>query len=254
MFAQPFTWAYYDACLAAARSAEYRFIGFSDLRDGSREPGEPFVLLRHDIDYDPEFAGLLASREEQQSVRATYFFQADSRFYDLTSPVVVAIVRRILHQGHWLGVHFDANGIEDDATVIQRVQSIAEELEARFQRSVDAVSFHMPTYRSIGHLRLGGGRVNTYGPVFFGPIEYASDSNQDFRGKDILSMLRAGTVRRLQLLIHPFWWREEYSPLITKMEALGSRLGVSLGQLLTAEQWAAIGRPRVMDLPRRTCP
>jgi hypothetical protein len=85
--------------------------------------------------------------------------------------------------------------------------------------------------------------VNAYGPVFFGPIEYASDSNQDFRGKDLLAMLRTGAVRRLQLLIHPFWWRPEYSSLITKMEALASRLDLSLGELLTAEQRAAIGQP-----------
>lgn len=239
----PFTWAYYDACLAAARTSEYRFIGFSEVGDAPRLPSEPFLLLRHDIDYDPEFAGPLASREAQQAVRATYFFQADSRFYDLASPRVMEIVRGILDDGHWLGLHFDANGIRDDETIIRQVETAAQGLEARFQCPVDAVSFHMPTYRPVGHLRLEKRRVNAYGPVFFGPIEYASDSNQDFRGKDLLAMLRAGAVRRLQLLIHPFWWRPEYSSLIAKMEALASRLDLSLGELLTAEQRAAIGQP-----------
>lgn len=243
MTARPFTWEYYDACLAAVRASGYRVIGFSEVGDDSRLAVEPFVLLRHDIDYDPEFAGILASREAKQGIRATYFFQRDSRFYDLFSPGVVAIVRRILDEGHWLGLHFDANDIDDDATILRQVDSVAEGLEGRFQHPVDAVSFHMPTYRPIGHLRLGRGRVNAYGPMFFGAIEYVSDSNQDFRGKQLLAMLQSGAPRRLQILIHPFWWRQEYSPLITKMEALASRLGLSLSQLLTPEQLALIGRP-----------
>ena len=239
----PFTWAYYDACLSAARASNYRFIGFSEVGDASRLPSDPFLLLRHDIDYDPELAGPLASREAQQAVRATYFFQSDSRFYDLASPRVVAIVRRILDEGHWLGLHFDANNIQDDETIIRQVETVAQAMEARFQRPVEAVSFHMPTYRPISHLRLRKRRVNAYGPVFFGPIEYVSDSNQDFRGKDLLAILRAGALPRLQLLIHPFWWRPEFSSLITKMEALASKLDLSLGELLTAEQRTAIGQP-----------
>ena len=89
---QPFTWDYYDACLAAAIASTYRFIGFAGLADG-RFPDEPFILLRHDVDYDPEHAERLAAREARHGVQATYFFQTDSRFYDLSSPRVETAVR-----------------------------------------------------------------------------------------------------------------------------------------------------------------
>jgi hypothetical protein len=238
---QPFTWKYYDACLAAARASGYRFVGFADVQE-TRLPSEPFILLRHDVDYDPEYADLLATHEARQGIQATYFFQADSRFYDLESPRVEVAVRRILAEGHWLGLHYDATRVEEDTTIIQRVDAVAETLEERFGQPVHAVSFHMPTYRPVGHLQLQKRRLNVYASTFFGPIEYVSDSNQDFRGKDLLAMLRAGSVRRLQLLIHPFWWRDAYSSMAAKMEALASKLNLPVSELLTAEQRVAIGQ------------
>jgi hypothetical protein len=238
---QPFTWEYYDACLAAARASKYRFLPFSEVQE-SGLPSEPFILLRHDVDYDPEYADRLASRETRHGIHATYFFQADSRFYDLDSPRVEFVVRHILDDGHWLGLHFDATRMEDDAAITQSVERVARTLEERFRQPVHAVSFHMPTYRPVGHLQLQNRRLNVYASMFFGPIDYASDSNQDFRGKDLLTMLQTGSARRLQLLIHPFWWREEYSSMAAKMEALASRLNLPVIELLTAEQRLAIGR------------
>ena len=237
---EPFTWQYYDACLAAARASKYRFISFSEVHDGG-VPSEPFILLRHDVDYDPDHAECLAAREARHGVHATYFFQTDSRFYDLRTARADVAVRRVLEQGHWLGLHFDATRMTDDADIIEAVERGAQSLEHRYGRPVHAVSFHMPTYRPVGHLALKNERLNAYASMFFGPIEYASDSNQDFRGKDVLAMLEAGAPRQLQLLIHPFWWREEYSSMAAKMEALASALSVPLDELLTAEQRVAMG-------------
>jgi len=43
------------------------------------------------------------------------------------------------------------------------------------------------------------GQGNAYGSVVFGAIEYVSDSNQDFRGKDRLAMLWTAPVRRADI-------------------------------------------------------
>jgi hypothetical protein len=239
---EPFTWRYYEGCLDAALGSGYTFIGFAELTDVSRLPEYPFILLRHDIDYDPEHARPLAELEARRGIQATYFLQADSRFYDVESAGVATMVHDILNRGHWLGLHFDANGIPDDDAVVERVDEVALRLETRFGSRVTAVSFHMPTYRPIGHLTLKCRRVNTYEALFFHAMEYASDSNQDFRGKDVMRILREGSIRRLQLLIHPVWWRQGYTPLATKMEELAEKLGVMLDEILTAEQRVAMGR------------
>jgi len=62
------------------------------------------------------------------------------------------------------------------------------------------------------------GQGNAYGSVVFGAIEYVSDSNQDFWGKDLLATLWTAPVRRA---------------------GIQSRSSLSL----TAEQRSAIGRP-----------
>jgi hypothetical protein len=171
---------------------------------------------------------------------ATYFFQTDSRFYRLESPDTTAVIRRVVALGHRLGLHFDANGIPEDPDVVRRVDEAARRLEASFDTAVEAVSFHMPTYRAVGHLRLARDRINTYASVFFGLIAYASDSNQDFRGKDLLRLFRERQLLRLQLLIHPFWWRHEYSSMGRKLDELARTLGLSVEDILTAEQQTAI--------------
>lgn len=239
---EPFTWKRYAASMDAALASGYQFIGFAGLTDSSRLPDCPFVLLRHDIDYEPLHAQPLAEIEATRGVQATYFFQEGSRFYDLWSPDAASVIQGILSQGHWLGLHFDANGVSDDRMVVERVEAIALRMEARFTCPVGAVSFHMPTYRPISHLKLRNGRVNTYAPLFFQEVEYISDSNQECRGKDVLMVFREATVRRLQVLIHPIWWRAEQTPLSTKMAALAARLGLPLDDILTAEQRATMDR------------
>jgi hypothetical protein len=236
----PFTWAFYESCLDVAVGTGFRFVGFPDVIDPARWPEAPFLLLRHDIDYDPDYALALAEREAERKITATYFFQDDSRFYRLDGARVASVVREVLARGHRLGLHFDATAVADDAEVVRRVDESAQRVEGTFARPVEAVSFHMPTYRPVGHLRLARKRVNAYGPLFFGPIEYASDSNQDFRGKDIVALLRDGRGRRLQLLVHPFWWRRDYSTIRVKLEALARAHGLGLHDVLTAEQRAAL--------------
>ena len=236
----PFTWKTYELYLKAALASGYRFISFAEFFDQTTFPSSPFILLRHDIDYDPLWALFIGRLEAEHGVRSTYFFQRGSPFYQFESAETMAIVEELLRKGHWLGLHFDATRIVEDNEVIERVDRIADELQGMFGSAITAVSFHMPTYRSVKHLRLRNNRINTYGPLFFEKIEYISDSNQDWRGKDVLQVLRDGTIPRIQLLIHPIWWRERYMSLSEKIEELSAKLGLSVDEILTSEQRALI--------------
>lgn len=237
---KPFTWAYYDACLDAALTAGFAFVSFPDVVGTPVSPPEPFALLRHDVDYDPRAALRMALREDRKGVCATYFFQCDSSFYRCEAPSTSAMIREILARGHRLGLHFDARAIPDDASVVERVETAAARLETRFERPVEAVSFHAPTHRPVERLELAGGRINTYGAPLRARVDYVSDSNQDFRGKDLLGMFRAASPRRLQVLIHPFWWRSRPSSIAVKLAALARAHGLSLEAVLTPEQRAVI--------------
>jgi hypothetical protein len=232
---EPFTRRTYGVYLDGALESGYRFIGFADVAK-TPPSAEPFVLLRHDIDFDPTCVPPIGRIEAERGIRATYFFQTDSPLYQFKSQETRLAIESILEQGHHLGLHFDANRIADDAEVVAEVERLAASLEADFQTPIAAVSFHMPTYRPIKHLTLAAGRMNTYSPMFFETIEYVSDSNQHWRGKDILKIFQERSFRRIQLLTHPFWWREAYSPLDEKIQALASKLGIPAERIFTPEQ------------------
>jgi hypothetical protein len=236
----PFTWDAYELSLRAALESGYRFLTFPQV--GGTVPDGPFVLLRHDIDYDPRWALPISTLEAEHGVRATYFFQVDSKFYSLQKRENRSVIEQVLSRGHAMGLHFDATGIEEDEEVLVRVEKLAEGFEREFQAPVEAVSFHMPTYRPVTHLKLKNGRINTYAPMFFETIDYVSDSNQDWRNKDLLEILRNRKFQRLQVLTHPIWWRKDYSSLGFKMQQLALQLGMALEDILTAEQQALLGR------------
>lgn len=240
---QPFTWQMYEFYLRAALDSGYQFLGFDALRGAENLPTFPFVLLRHDIDYDPSWALPISKIEAENHIQATYFFQVDSPFYKLDCGDTISVVEKILGQGHWLGLHFDANQIKDDAVIAEALERTAAFLEAKFRTSIAAASFHMPTYRPVKHLHLKNHRINTYSPLFFEKIQYFSDSNQDWRGKDIYKTLREKECPRIQLLIHPIWWRATYSPFQVKLNELAQKLNIPISSLLTREQLDLLNAP-----------
>jgi len=244
----PFTWETYNLYLDAALASGYRFIGFDRMAGNALLPEGPFILLRHDIDYDPSWVFPVSRLEVKKGIQATYFFQTDSKFYRCHSPETRVAIEEVLAQGHWLGLHFDANAIEDDEKILDLVEEAAAELETRFATSIAAVSFHMPTRRPVQHLRLKNNRINTYSPLFFESIEYVSDSNQDWRGKDLLQLVRDGHCRRIQLLIHPIWWRETHTPFHVKIAELAAKLGIPVEDIVTAEQLALLRGDGAMTL------
>lgn len=239
----PFTLAQYAAYLRLARAHGYRFAGFQELVGDAGSRAERVVHVRHDIDYALRWVLPMAEIEHEHGVRSTYCFLVDSPYYSSSTPEFEAAVRGVLGLGHWLGLHFDATEITDDDEVVRRVVDAAAGLERRFGADVVAVSFHMPGRRAVSHIVLPGRLVNTYGPRFFEEIGYASDSNMNWRGVDLAELLRSPETQRLQLLIHPIWWRSAHEPMLAKLQALADDLGIPLDELMTDEQRALIDAP-----------
>ncbi len=226
-----FTLANYRHYLELAHSCGYTFRGFHESEaSSSRE-----ILLRHDIDYAPRFAPPLAEIEAGLGVRATYCVLLDCPWYRLHAPRHRAALRAVLDCGHWLGLHFDASAIASDDDVRRRVIEDAARLGAEFDVQVQVVSFHNPGRRPVAHLTLPEPLIHTYSRPFFQDIAYISDSNQDWRGNDLAAVLRRRQYLRLQLLIHPFWWRQEPMTLGEKLRGLADELGIGLEDLAQPE-------------------
>lgn len=242
-----FTLAEYRECLELAKSSGYQFAGFDETQS-CPESQSPTIFLRHDIDYAPRFMSSMAQIEAELGVRSTYCVLLGSPWYRIDDPANHAIIESAIEQGHWLGLHFDASAIPSDGDVPECVIAEARRLGEQFGVHVRVVSFHNPGRRRIDHLELPPGLIHTYAPKFFREIAYVSDSNQDWRGKDLRLILARREFPRLQLLIHPFWWREQPLTLGDKMEAFAQELGIGLEDLAEPEHMAIIARERAGDV------
>jgi hypothetical protein len=175
-----FDLGHYRELLEAAKVGGYRFARFG----GDPEPGDLF--LRHDIDLSLAAALEMAEVEAEVDVRATYLLMTESVFYNLASEEGRAAILRLRELGHPVGLHAVHPNVE---------------LDGRFD---PVVSWHNPRPEYMSEEIAGA--ANAYGPRYFAPETYRSDSNQHWRSGCPHDELRAGAFPWLQILIHPEIW------------------------------------------------
>ena len=66
-----------------------------------------YVILRHDVDFSMHRAFALSKIEYNLGLKATYFVQLGSLFYNLFEHEIRELVSNILGLGHQIGLHFD---------------------------------------------------------------------------------------------------------------------------------------------------
>jgi hypothetical protein len=196
-----FTYAHYRESLQRARDAGYRFAAFDDVP----ADGRPFVLLRHDVDFSPDFAVPMARLESEMGVRATVFVCPHAHYNPLGA--AYAPLREIVGLGHHLGLHFDAafyaaNGLPPGETL--RAEAAA--LAARFGRPVPVVAEHKPGRAPRVDV---GPFLDAYAPSFTREVKYLSDSCQFWREGCFCGFLDPARHPRLQVLTHPIWWSDD---------------------------------------------
>ena len=171
---------HYVEILDAAKAGGYRFAAF---RNG---PVRGEIYLRHDVDLSLDAALHMAEVEAEHGVSTTYLLMTESVFYNLSSLEGTAAEALLRELGHAVGLH----------AVYPTV-----ELDSRFD---PVVSWHNPRPEWMSEEIEGV--VNAYGPRYFSPEAYRSDSNQRWRAACPHDELRAGAFPWLQILVHPAIW------------------------------------------------
>lgn len=170
----------------------------------------PRFIMRHDIDRGLEFLGEIPAIEKELGVRATYFIQVASDFYNPFCPNQSNIIEQLISMGHRLGLHFDClKGdveIPEDNINFQINREMA--LLKAYWGLVDAVSFHQPS-RSIINNSLKIEHVNTYDREDMAGFEYFSDSAQKWSKGNPMDFIRMNSQSSFQILTHPFLWNDE---------------------------------------------
>lgn len=174
-----FTYSNYTNFVRALIDKGYSCLPFSS--SDARRLDKSHLLLRHDVDMDPEAAVPMAIEENRIGARSTYFILLSNRHTNPLDSNFRSAVSQIRDLGHWVGLHFDATqyGLTaqsaDFAHFVGRESKLLSDLA---EVDVDSVSFHRPARELIGSSgRLTFPLCHTYEATFISDIEYCSDSS-----------------------------------------------------------------------------
>jgi hypothetical protein len=200
-----FSLEYYKEILESIKIGGYRFGDFI------QDKGESDIfLLRHDVDKEVEYALGMAHIEKNLKIHAHYFFLIHSPLYNVMEKETWNMIYEIHSLGHTIGLHFDERKVvRESGDFKQDVLTDLGWLKSIFPFSQAIVSFHNPSENAINHKSCEHYRC-AYDPQYFsGETKYISDSNRNFREKDIIEKFKSHAWPRVQMLIHPIWWFDE---------------------------------------------
>lgn len=205
-----FSVRHYEEILTTALESGYRFVGYQEI--GAVPVGERACILRHDIDYMPEWAERFGKVEAALGITAAYFFQVCAKPYNLRESRNTAIVRQLANWGHVLGLHFDTSWNPD--VEWKQLASLCKEDKTLFEMMTgvkpdEVVTIHNPHRfqdrilgQPIPDIR------HAYEKEWFSDIKYLSDSKGWYEGC-MCGIFREKRYERIQLLIHPYLWPED---------------------------------------------
>lgn len=179
----------------------YETVTFSQLPRHDAEAVS--CVLRHDVDASLDFACRFAELEAGRGVKSTYFIMLRSPLYNALSRQGAGDIRQLASLGHDIGLHFDGRDGDQKEDIERRITRDMAILGELAGTAVSAFSFHQPTEDLLARRVVVGGAINAYSLDELG-FHYVSDSNRNWRGHDVLDLIRH--KRRLQLLLHPMWW------------------------------------------------
>ncbi len=188
----------YDDFLTAFLQQGYDSFFFPELNLEERQ-----LALRHDIDFDTNFALQTAVIEAELGIKATYFFLLRSSFYNIFSPQDYDNVYKIKELGHSISIHFDPLLYEDFH------KGLAQEVEIfrkHFDTEVEVISIHRPNDFFQKYDTPIMGIEHTYQNKYFRDIKYFSDSTGVWRFGHPHDSEAFSNRQPLHVLIHPIWW------------------------------------------------
>jgi len=184
----------------------HRLVTFTDCLDAL--PAEPFVILRHDVDYSLYSALMLAREEAARGLRATYFLLVNSPYYNVLSPSHAHVPGELVALGHHVGLHYDVNFFRPfpqerwEQLLDAQVRLLEEVSGARVQ----TIAMHQPGLNGDDPFRGGVRYLNASSDRFTNGTSYLSDSCRAWRDATWRFLNDGPLPLRIQLGLHPINW------------------------------------------------
>lgn len=203
-----FTLVNYKNIIRLAIDNGFQFITYTDAYEKYRKD----VLWRHDVEFSPDIALKMAKIEHELGVKATYFFQLHSEFYNVLERYFTDILREIQSLGHFIGLHFDPHyyNITNKKQLDRFIKLDKEYFEKVFEIKLHSFSFHNtnPFILSCEDFTYGG-LINVYANFFKDNFQYCADSTGYWRYEILDQLIKDKNVTHLQVLTHDAMWTNE---------------------------------------------
>lgn len=203
-----FTFANYRRLIQFAKQKGFEFILHKDEFKDDRKD----VIWRHDVEFEPDYALKMAKIENEEGVKATYFFQLHCSYYNVADSHYRKVFHQIINLGHNVGLHFDSAywGVIDERQLNEYIILDKDYMEKNMGVEIDSFSFHntTPFTQSCLEYRYGG-LINVYSSYFKEHYKYCGDSLGYWRFDRLEDVLKDETVRHLQVLTHDANWNDE---------------------------------------------
>ncbi len=200
----------YHHFLQTFQDQGYQFCKFSELTEPKRQ-----IALRHDIDFDTNFALQSALIETEMGIQSTYFFLLRSNLYNIFSPQDYENISLIREMGHTISVHFDPSIYEDFHEGLKKEVMLFREF---FREDVAIISLHRPNAFFQEFDAPIFGIEHTYQSKYFRDVKYISDSTGVWRFGHPFDTPEFAQQKSIHLLIHPIWWMLEGSTNLDKLK------------------------------------
>lgn len=203
-----FTLDNYRRLIKLALSKGFHFISYTDEFVEERKD----ILWRHDVEFEPDIALKMAEIEHDHNVKATYFFQLHSNYYNVFDGHYTEVFHRIKNLNHHVGLHFDCRywGITEETQLNKYINLDRAYFESAFGVQIESFSFHNTTPFTQSCLEYKyGGLVNVYSSYFKQHYNYCGDSLGYWRFDRLEDVLNDEMVRHLQALTHDANWSDE---------------------------------------------
>lgn len=198
---------YRELLLLAAKNYSFRFFN---------QPYEAkSILLRHDLEFSVTIALQMAQIEAEMGIKATYFIQLHSEFYNTLEKANIMSIQEIKNLGHQIGLHFDSHfwGIETEDKLEKYIEIDKNILQSYSDCKIRAFSFHNNTdftlsCRKNQYCEL----LNVYSDYYRNNYAYNADSLGYWRYERLEDRLTEAKENAIQVLIHDGMWQDEVLP------------------------------------------
>lgn len=203
---EDFTLENYARLLGIAIEQGYAFSDYGLEHSPVRE-----LVWRHDVEFSVHRALKMAKIEAEKGIKAHYFFQLHSEFYNIFEKEIFVLAKEIVGLGHYIGLHFDAHFWE-----IERAEQLEKclltdksHLEKLLEVEIRSFSYHntTPALLAMNDLYYAN-MLNVYAKDIREKYRYCTDSTGIWRYERLEDILKDESIQYLQVLTHDGMWQD----------------------------------------------